>query len=208
MRKSDETNETIEESKETVEESKETMEQIAPEEDKETVAQIAPEESKEQIDIDELEEASAESDITPAKQKKEGAGSWSEKSVTRKFVVIALAAAVLLNTAISAGITGALLRKQTKEMPAMSGNGHMRNEIHFDNDHRGKGKTTAPETGQNTEQAQQQSSKASIGVIIKEDSGVIVAQITGENAKKAGFKEGDKIVSVEGKNISTKKWPD
>lgn len=33
MRKSDETNETIEESKETVEESKETMEQIAPEED-------------------------------------------------------------------------------------------------------------------------------------------------------------------------------
>ena len=114
----------------------------------------------------------------------------------------ALAAAVLLNTAISAGITGALLRKQTKEMPAMSGKGHMRNEMHFDNDHRGKGKTTAPETGQNTEQAQQQSSKASIGVIIKEDLGVIVAQITGENAKKAGFKEGDKIVSVEGKNIS------
>ena len=35
MRKSDETNETIEESKETVEESKETMEQIAPEENKE-----------------------------------------------------------------------------------------------------------------------------------------------------------------------------
>jgi len=202
MRKSDETNETMEESKETVEESKETMEQIAPEENKETVEQIAPEENKEQIDIDELEEASAEPDITPAKQKKEGAGSWSEKSVTRKFVVIALAAAVLLNTAISAGITGALLRKQTKEMPAMSGNGHMRNEMHFDNDHSGKGNTTAPETGQNTEQAQQQSSKASIGVIIKEDSGVIVAQITGENAKKAGFKEGDKIVSVEGKNIS------
>ena len=58
MRKSDETNETIEESKETVEESKETMEQIAPEE------------NKKQIDIDELEEASAEPDITPAKQKK------------------------------------------------------------------------------------------------------------------------------------------
>ena len=126
----------------------------------------------------------------------------NQGSGSGKTIKIALAAAVLLNTAISAGITGALLRKQTKEMPAMSGKGHMRNEMHFDNDHRGKGKTTAPETGQNTEQAQQQSSKASIGVIIKEDSGVIVAQITGENAKKAGFKEGDKIVSVEGKNIS------
>ena len=100
MRKSDETNETMEESKETVEESKETMEQIAPEE------------NKEEIDIDELEEASAEPDITPAKRKKEGAGSWSEKSVTRKFVVIALAAAVLVNTAISAGITGANRRKR------------------------------------------------------------------------------------------------
>lgn len=183
MKKSEETNDTMEESKDTME-------------------QKAPEENKEQIGIDELEVASAEPDITPAKQKKEGAVSWSEKNVTRKFAVIALAAAVLMNAAVTSGITAALLKKQTAKISDTSGKGHMRNEMHFDNDQRGKGKTTAPETGQNTEQAQQQSSKVSIGVIIKEDSGVIIAQITGENAKKAGFKEGDKIVSVEGKNIS------
>lgn len=45
-------------------------------------------------------------------------------------------------------------------------------------------------------------SKASIGIVISENSGVYVAQVTGENAKSAGFKEGDKIVSFEGKNIS------
>ena len=45
-------------------------------------------------------------------------------------------------------------------------------------------------------------SKASIGIVISENSGIYVAQVTGENAKSAGFKEGDKIVSFEGKNIS------
>ena len=129
--------------------------------------------------------------------------SWGEKSVTRKFVVIALAAAVLLNAALSAGITGALLKKQTKEMSAASGKGHMRNEMPFDNNKDGKGRMATPEFDQNTEQNQEKSSKASIGVIIKEDSGVVVVQVTGENAKKAGFKEGDKIVSIEGTDVTT-----
>ena len=47
-----------------------------------------------------------------------------------------------------------------------------------------------------------QSSSATIGIVISENSGVYVAQVTGSNAKKAGFKEGDKIVSIDGKNIS------
>ena len=48
-----------------------------------------------------------------------------------------------------------------------------------------------------------QSSSASIGIVISENSGVYVAQVTGNNAKKAGFAEGDKIVSIDGKNITS-----
>lgn len=50
--------------------------------------------------------------------------------------------------------------------------------------------------------ARNQSSKASIGIVITENNGVYVAQVNGENAKKAGFAEGDKIVSIDGKNIT------
>jgi S1-C subfamily serine protease len=50
---------------------------------------------------------------------------------------------------------------------------------------------------------QEQSSKTMIGILIKEDSGVYIAKVTGENAKKAGFQEGDKVVSIEGKDIAT-----
>ena len=39
--------------------------------------------------------------------------------------------------------------------------------------------------------------------MIKEDSGVYVAQVTGDNAKKAGFQEGDKVVSIDGKDVAT-----
>ena len=48
-----------------------------------------------------------------------------------------------------------------------------------------------------------QQSSATIGIVISENSGVYVAQVTGSNAKKAGFKEGAKIVSIDGKNISS-----
>ena len=48
-----------------------------------------------------------------------------------------------------------------------------------------------------------QSNTASIGIVISENSGVYVAQVTGSNAKKAGFAEGDKIVSIDGKSIGS-----
>ena len=39
--------------------------------------------------------------------------------------------------------------------------------------------------------------------MIKDDSGVYVAQVTGDNAKKAGFREGDKVVAIDGKDVAT-----
>ena len=59
-----------------------------------------------------------------------------------------------------------------------------------------------PGNAQDNSNATQQS-KASIGIVIKEDSGVLVSQVTGENAKKAGFQEGDKITSLDGTKISS-----
>ena len=85
----------------------------------------------------------------------------------------------------------------------MSGKGHARSEMRFDKNRKGQGKKTPSENNQNTEQTQEQASNVSIGIVIKEDSGVIVSQVTGDKAKNAGFKEGDKIVSVEGKSVTT-----
>ena len=36
-----------------------------------------------------------------------------------------------------------------------------------------------------------------------DSAGVYIAQVTGENAMKAGFKEQDRIVSLDGKEITT-----
>ena len=68
-------------------------------------------------------------------------------------------------------------------------------------DQGGNSQAVPSEDGQDNDQ--RQSSYASIGIIIREDSGVYVVQVTGENAKKAGFEEGDKIVSIEGKTIES-----
>ena len=71
------------------------------EENKESMEQTAPEENTEQISIAESEKLTVEPNNMPEKLKKEKIASWGEKSVTRKFMVIALAAAVLLNAAVT-----------------------------------------------------------------------------------------------------------
>lgn len=53
----------------------------------------------------------------------------------------------------------------------------------------------------NGQQSQQNSSKVSIGIVIRDNNGVYISQVTGSNAKKAGFQEGDKIVKFDGDDI-------
>jgi len=161
------------------------------------------EEAADQVSTVEFEELPEKKENIPADIKAVKADKWGEKNVTRKFMVIALAAAILINAALTAGITGALLKKQAKDRPDMRGGGRPGSEMFFDNDQNGREKMTPPGGDQNNDQGQEQASKASIGIIIKDDSGVYVAQVTGNNAKKAGFKEGDKVVSVEGKDVTT-----
>ena len=155
---------------------------------------------------------------TAAPQKKEKKPGklkeWGAKSVTRKTLAIALAIAVLVNAALTAVILGAFLKKQAKSMPS----GRPGSEMPFGgpgemtppsgDDENGFGQMTPPGSGQSEEQNgaqgyEQNSSKASIGIVITENNGVYVAQVTGDNAKKAGFKEGDKVVKVEGKDVSS-----
>ena len=128
--------------------------------------------------------------------------------VTRRFLIIALAGAVLANTALTAGVTSLTYRSA----------GSSRQEMHrmdrpdsFGHDHRkseskggrsGNGQIISPDqNGQAA--APEQTSRASIGIVIRDDSGVYISQVTGENAKKAGFAEGDKIISVDGKSIGS-----
>ena len=155
------------------------------------------EEKNVQIDTVEFEEIPVK-DAGAAKGQPKG--SWWERSVTRKFVILTLAAAVLINAALTAGIAGALVKKQAGDRQNMHGQGRPESEM-FPDDQNGNADMMPPGGDQNG--GQEQSSKVSIGIMIKEDSGVYVAQVTGDNAKKAGFREGDKVVSIDGKDIAT-----
>ena len=56
--------------------------------------------------------------------------------------------------------------------------------------------------GQNNgQQSQQNSGNVSIGIVISDNNGVYISQVTGSNAQKAGFMEGDKIVKFDGEDI-------
>jgi hypothetical protein len=54
---------------------------------------------------------------------------------------------------------------------------------------------------QNSQNGQQSSSGVSIGIVISDNNGVYISQVTGSNAKSAGFQEGDKIVEFDGEDI-------
>ncbi len=53
-----------------------------------------------------------------------------------------------------------------------------------------------------SQQSNQNLSNVSIGIVITENNGVYVSDVTGENATKAGFKAGDKIVSFDGTAVT------
>ena len=151
-----------------------------------------------QSGIVEFECQPEEKELVPQKQD-EKTESWGAKSVTRTFLIIALAVTVLINAAITAGITGALLNKQAGDRQGMHGQGRPESGM-FPEDE-GDGEEMLPPGEE--QDGQEQSSKTMIGILIKEDSGVYIAKVTGENAKKAGFREGDKVVSIDGKDVAT-----
>ena len=158
---------------------------------------------KDIVDFDQIETVNDNVQVKGMPEKKAG---WGSKGVTRKFLVIALAATVLVNAALSAGMMALFAKNSKSKMPDMRdggfhGNGFPGSEMFNDGDQDGSGMMTPPGDGQNG--SFDQSSKASIGIVIKEDSGVIVAQVSGDNAKKAGFSEGDKIVSIDGKTVNS-----
>ena len=67
--------------------------------------------------------------------------------------------------------------------------------------------SSMPDNGQSQDngssQMQQSSSKASIGIVISDNNGVYITDVSGENAKSAGFEKGDKIVSFDGTDINS-----
>ena len=71
-----------------------------------------------------------------------------------------------------------------------------------DNDSQQNQQPQQDQQNQQDQQGQQNASKVSIGIVISENNGVYIAQVTGNNAQKAGFKPGDKIVSFDGKSIN------
>lgn len=71
----------------------------------------------------------------------------------------------------------------------------------YDDDWAGQQNDGQNNQSNNGQQGQQNSSKVSIGIVIRDNNGVYISQVTGSNAKKAGFQEGDKIVKFDGDDI-------
>ena len=185
--------------------------------------------------IEAIDEKSDESkkidDGTMIKENNGTSEKWFDRAVSRKFMATALAVAVLLNAALSAGIMAAFAKSNKSLAYAPNETPESQSEQFFDNgargyrggdkggrsgmmppggeqnmgaapDMKGKNNSGSLQDSSNAPQQEQQS-RASIGIVIKEDSGVVISQITGANAKKAGFQEGDKITSLEGTKVSS-----
>jgi hypothetical protein len=180
------------------------------------------------------------------------------KPVTRKFLTAALAATLVLNGAIAAGIMSlythgikkdvAEVKSTVSDLENKSGNfgggdqgfgqlppglgygdewnggdnwyddGSNNGDNYFggdgdygehwnddwdddwDDDRDDDQDEATPYSGNN--QGQQRSSGVSIGIVISDNNGVYISQVTGSNAQKAGFQAGDKIISFDGEEIN------
>ena len=188
---------------------------------------------------------------------------FGDKPVTRKFLAIALASALLLNAVISAGLMGFFAGGIKKDIEK-SLDDHNPKQL-FDHDFGDQGGGMTPpdwnndndrdyddgydndwdddrfdndwddnddryddqygndwgnndddnysgaypwsgqqesNDSQQSQQGQQNASGVTIGIVISENNGVYITEVTGNNAQKAGFKAGDRIVSFDGKNIN------
>ena len=159
--------------------------------------------------IVEFEQSAAKASKTAPEKKKH---EWAGKPVTGKVLAIMLGIALLANAAITAGISAIFANNSQHKM---SENGRPGSEMMGgENGGQNGGQMTPPGNGsqsggpgsgqdQQGQQGQQQSSGPSIGIMVTDDSGVVIAQVTGENAKTAGFQEGDKILKLDDKEVST-----
>ena len=133
---------------------------------------------------------------------------FGDKPVTRKFLAAALGITLLLNAGISAGLMAIFAGNIKSNIPSFDRSGRPGQEQNF-GDQDSNGRMAPPSNGngggsqQNGSDSQQSENKVSIGIVIRDNDGVYVAQVTGNNAKKAGFQEGDKIVSFDGTSVST-----
>lgn len=70
-----------------------------------------------------------------------------------------------------------------------------------DNDDSAWGSQQNGQNGLQDQQNGQNTAGPSIGIVISDNNGVYISQVTGTNAQKAGFKEGDKIISIDGDDV-------
>ena len=208
-------------------------------------------------DPDIPEEAPAEAAATPEPEKKAALKKpdfsrvkafFNEKTVTRKVLAATVVAAVLLNTALTAGLLGIFSHSMKKAMPKDDHNGRPEIEQFYDNDWGSDGNggwnndqnggwnydpdddwdyghdddwdyghdddwdydhddDDRAEIGDNylpddDQENQSSSSKASIGIVITDNNGVYISQVTGDNARSAGLAEGDHVVAFNGVKIT------
>ena len=165
--------------------------------------------------------------IIPDNPKKSKFKEWfGDKPVTRKFLAVALGITLLLNAGIFAGLMALFNNNNSIDMPQFDHNGRPGSEQNIGNHGKNgmnnmappgntnqNGLENGPQNGDssqnsqnpiNNENSAQNSEKsASIGIVIRDDQGVYVADVNGEKAKAAGFETGDKIVTFDGTTIST-----
>ena len=112
-------------------------------ENKETINEQAVNETAEKTPAGDMPEIRTESEAA----KPDNAGKWGGTAVTKKFLTIVMAAAILINAGITAGVMALTARHNGHDGPDMHG-GRPGSEMFRDNMSGDKGQMTPPQNGQ------------------------------------------------------------
>ena len=115
------------------------------EDSKETMNEQAVNDAAEKAPVIDMPEIKAES--TAAKP--DNTGKRGGSTVTKKFLVLALAATVLINAGVTAGVMALTARHDSHGRPDMHGGSHPGSEMFSHNMPGGNGQMTPPQNGQN-----------------------------------------------------------
>ena len=102
----------------------------------------------EQAVIDAAEKSPA-NDVSEIQAKPDNAGKWGGCAVTKKFMTFALAAAILINAGVTAGVMALTAKHNDNDRPDMVNRGRPGSEMFSENAPGGNGQMAPPQKEQN-----------------------------------------------------------
>lgn len=119
------------------------------EDNKETMNEQAVNDTAAKTQVIDMPEIKPES----AAAKPDNTGKWGGSEVTRKFLILALAATILVNAGVTAGVMALTAKHDSHGIPDMHGGSRPGSEVFSHNMSGGNGQMTPPQNGKNNKMA-------------------------------------------------------